>query len=340
MEPLKGAEELVRIRHVEPDTVVPDEAHPLLSKVRLAELDAGDVARAGELPGVPQQVLEQHPQQARVAHDRHALRRQIVDLAPGVGAVKLIDHDPRDGAELHFFPMELRAADAREMEKVLDERVHSPARVAHAIEMLDARGPELLPVLFVERVGESNDASHRGPQIVRHSRGESVELAVRGLERRHGFAELAGTAVDQHLQILPRGGKLSERVLESSLVQPGDERQKPPESVDAEARVGASGIRHECDESDAVQKRDEKGRPGIHESPSEENGEAHHHERRRLRLQSIRDPGLTRLDEEDREEAEVHQEHEEDPRLSDAVAPAEKTNQKERRESRAENHAQ
>ncbi len=254
--------------------------------------------------------------------------------------MKLIDHDPRDGAELHFFPMELRAADAREMEKVLDERVHSPARVAHAIEMLDTRGPELLPVLFVERVGESNDASHRGPQIVRHGRGEGVELAVRGLERRHGFAELASAAVDENLQILPRGGELSERVLESSLVEPGDERQKPPESVDAEARVAALGIRDQHGKADAVQKRDEKGRSRIHESPSEENGEAHHHERRRFRRQSLRHPGLARLHEEDREEAEVHQEHEEDPRLPDAVAPAQKTHQEERRERRAENHAQ
>src|SRR5262245_56745594 len=81
---LERGEQLVRIAHVEPRAVVAHEVRGLAVDDRPTELDARAVAVAGELPGVPEQVLQHRPQQARIAGCRQALGDDQLHLPLGL----------------------------------------------------------------------------------------------------------------------------------------------------------------------------------------------------------------------------------------------------------------
>ena len=66
MQPLKHAEQLVRISHVEAGTIVAHEERVRLA-VGHADFDAGALARAGVFPGVAEQILERDRHQSCVA---------------------------------------------------------------------------------------------------------------------------------------------------------------------------------------------------------------------------------------------------------------------------------
>src|SRR5216117_2490007 len=65
MQPLERAEELVGIRHVEARSVVADEKGPAPAILQGADFDAWPGRLRGELPGVPDEVIEGGPQQMR-----------------------------------------------------------------------------------------------------------------------------------------------------------------------------------------------------------------------------------------------------------------------------------
>src|SRR5206468_4495755 len=69
MQALESAEQFIDVRHVEPGTVVADEIGLSAAVLCLAEFDDGVRRFAGELPGVPNQVLECRADEASIATD-------------------------------------------------------------------------------------------------------------------------------------------------------------------------------------------------------------------------------------------------------------------------------
>src|SRR5207248_11524477 len=67
MQSLEHAEQLIRVLHVEAGAVVPDHEGPAAVRFDRGELDPRLRLFRGVLPAVPQQVIEGHAQQARVA---------------------------------------------------------------------------------------------------------------------------------------------------------------------------------------------------------------------------------------------------------------------------------
>src|SRR2546426_9687670 len=67
MQSLEYAEQLIRILHVEAGAVVPDHEGPAAVRFDRGELDPRLRLLRGVLPAVPEQIVEDHAQQARVA---------------------------------------------------------------------------------------------------------------------------------------------------------------------------------------------------------------------------------------------------------------------------------
>ena len=68
MQPLKYAEKLVDVSHVEPNTVVPHENLRLVSmSTYRANFDRGETACAGELDRIGKQIHKSHPQESPIS---------------------------------------------------------------------------------------------------------------------------------------------------------------------------------------------------------------------------------------------------------------------------------
>src|SRR6266704_3710241 len=81
VEPLERAEQLVGVRHVEPHPIVPHEVHRMAVLRRDPELDPRLLALRGELPRIPQQVLEDDLEEAGVALCRGMVGADELDAA-------------------------------------------------------------------------------------------------------------------------------------------------------------------------------------------------------------------------------------------------------------------
>src|SRR5207245_9292737 len=81
VEPLEGAEQLVRVDHVEPDPVVTDEQAGVTVDDLRTDLDPGDRLLAGELEGVADEVREEDPRESRIGRCGHAGGDAHLELA-------------------------------------------------------------------------------------------------------------------------------------------------------------------------------------------------------------------------------------------------------------------
>ena len=87
-----------------------------------------------------------------------------------------------DGADVDRLFVEGRAADAREVEHVVDQARHFASGGADAIEVATALIVEAIGVIFEEGFAEAVDAAKRRAKIVRDGVAESFELFVGLLE--------------------------------------------------------------------------------------------------------------------------------------------------------------
>src|SRR4051812_48621362 len=85
VQPLKGAEQLAGVSHVEARAVVPHVVYLRAVSLVAGELYPRNFALARELPGVAQQVEDGDPEEALVALCLHALRHD--DLGPALRRV-------------------------------------------------------------------------------------------------------------------------------------------------------------------------------------------------------------------------------------------------------------
>ena len=142
--------------------------------------------RAVEAERVGQQVLEQRAQQRFVTEDARQLpghdpRAGLLDrLAEGVFGAPASTSRERDRPALAAL-----AADAREREQVVDQRLHALGAVDGEVDVLVGALVELPAVARLERLAEARDLPQRLLEIVRGHIGELLEVGVRAgqLER-------------------------------------------------------------------------------------------------------------------------------------------------------------
>src|SRR5215212_6324032 len=132
VQPLEGAEQLVCVCLVEAGPVVPhvvDGGEKTWTRIPIgAELYARLILPGGELPRVAEQVLERHLEQAHVPPGHDLLPRHELDLPPWLRLFEFLDYPRGEAGQIHGFPAQGPASDAREVEQVVDERGHVPAR--------------------------------------------------------------------------------------------------------------------------------------------------------------------------------------------------------------------
>src|SRR5258706_1435833 len=190
VQPLEGAEELVRVRHLEAGAVVPHEEVGRVP-VGAAELDPRRAVLARELPGIPEQVLEDHAQEARVSGRPQSLRDHDLHVAAAAAHPELLGNRPSDPRQVDVLPLQLAPRHVCERQHVVDELTHPLRRGAHAAEVVERLRLEDVSVVLDERLREAVDALERRPQVVRHGVAERRELTVRGLELRGALRDTA-----------------------------------------------------------------------------------------------------------------------------------------------------
>src|SRR5437762_10641421 len=103
VEPPEWSEELAHVGHVEPGTIV---AHVVRGDAVLflaTELDPRRSPRAGKLPGVPKQVLQECLQELWIALRDKSVRNHDFDLAARLVRSKLLRHTLSQLRQVHGF---------------------------------------------------------------------------------------------------------------------------------------------------------------------------------------------------------------------------------------------
>jgi len=185
VQPPEGLEERVGVVHVEARAVVADEpaGRPLCPLCPLAaQLHHSVLTAGGELPGVPQQVLQQDPRQLRVRARRQPPREPQRD-APGRGRRRQrAAHLARERGQVEGLAAKLGAAQAREAQDGVDQPPHALRVGVDALEVVagggigdGVRAPEQL-------AGEPAQRPQRLAQVVGDGVGERVQLLVGQLQ--------------------------------------------------------------------------------------------------------------------------------------------------------------
>src|SRR5438552_9025777 len=216
---LERPEQLVRVRHLEPRPVVPDKIGPLARLLGETELDPGRGALAGELPRVPDQVLQGRAQERRIARHDGSSGDHALHLTSGIAGTQLPDDFVREEAEVDAPVPDLRARHAREIQESVDEVAHPDGRPDDPLERVLARLAETVGAILRQRPAEALDAAQRRAQIVRDGVGERLELLV-------GDPELGGALGDALLELVagaPQRALLLAYLLEH-LVEGRDQR--------------------------------------------------------------------------------------------------------------------
>ena len=159
MEALEGAEQLLGVRHVEARPVVAHEVDRAALARLGADLDAGVRLLARELPGVAEQVGEDHAQQAAVASCHDPAPHGDLHRPARLGGLQLLDHLERDGAEVDLGFFERRAREPRQREQVVDQLPHTLRGVANAVQVVAAAVVEAVAGVLQQRLAEAVDGA-------------------------------------------------------------------------------------------------------------------------------------------------------------------------------------
>ena len=120
MQALEGPEQLPGIRHVEAGPVVAHEVDRLPAGGDGAEFDARVLAPPGEFPGVAQQVVQHHGEQARIPEPGDALLDHHLRPASGLAGLEPGDGRPGQGADIDRRALELPLGHAGQVEQAID----------------------------------------------------------------------------------------------------------------------------------------------------------------------------------------------------------------------------
>src|SRR5437867_4808637 len=190
MEPLKGAEQLLRVIQVKPRAIVRDEiGQAAVILVSGSELYSGTRMPARILPRVADQVLQCDAEQPGIAVRLDPLLDHNFYQTLRLGLPVFGDHSLRQGAQIHRLSPHLAAGYARELEQVVYELRHALARHAHAGDILLSLIVQLSGIILEQRLRETVDSPQRGPQIVRDRVAEGFELFICHLELRGALTD-------------------------------------------------------------------------------------------------------------------------------------------------------
>src|SRR6266851_5163362 len=159
VKPLESAEKLVDISHVETGAIIADEVDLVPVLLRHPKLDSRLRLFPGELPRVAEQVVEHHPQQPRITFGREPLRDYAFDAALRLSIVKVRQDGFRHRAEVHLLMAHLAAADARQVQEIVDQLSHALGGRADAPEIVLGLSVQLTAVVLHQRRAEAIDAA-------------------------------------------------------------------------------------------------------------------------------------------------------------------------------------
>src|SRR5213594_2606893 len=187
---LEGAEELVRVAHVEPDAVVFHEEHGLAFVLFAAKADVRGLAFAREFPAIPEKVREGDAKQPLVARRGQRAVALELHLSLGLARAQVVDNGTRHLRQVHAARGHLVARETREQQHVVDEAAHAPGRGAHAVEVLPTVVAESRSLVLEQDLTEAVDAAQWRAQVMRDRVGERPELVVERAQL--GHVPLAG----------------------------------------------------------------------------------------------------------------------------------------------------
>ena len=158
VKPLESAEEFADIRHVETGAIIADEVDLLPILLRHAQLDPGLRLFLRELPRVAEQVLEYHLQQPRITLGRDPLRDYALDAALRLAVLEIRQDDFGHRAEIHLLVAHLAAADARQVQEIVNQLRHALGGRADALEIVLGLPVQLTAVVLSQGRAEAIDA--------------------------------------------------------------------------------------------------------------------------------------------------------------------------------------
>ncbi len=132
---LEHTEQLVRVGHVEAHSVVPHEVDRLAVPREAAGLDPGLCAAARELQGVGQQVEPDLLEEGRVGPAGGQLAEDDLDLPTLALALELLEALADEVGHGHRLRGHRLAAQAAEVEQVVDQPAHLPGVLADPLEV-------------------------------------------------------------------------------------------------------------------------------------------------------------------------------------------------------------
>src|SRR5690349_12017663 len=166
MQPLKDPEELVCIRHVEPDTVITYIERPLLHMVFLTEFDFRLLLFGCEFPGVAQQILQHDVYQMRVCLHHEIRGQRESNLPIWLGFLQPLHNFLDHFAQINEFGLHGCPGDARKIQEVIDQDRHALGSGTHALQIAACIGRQLFSAILQHHVTESINAAQRGAQIM------------------------------------------------------------------------------------------------------------------------------------------------------------------------------
>ena len=163
---LEGLEELVGVHHVEAGAVVLDAEHRAPAFAPGAEADARIRGARGELPGVAQQVVEQHVHQRRVGIDHEVAGDLDRHRALGLLGVQFPDHRLGQLRQIDRVAPQRLAGDGGEVDHGVDQDRHAFGGAADARELAALVDIEAVGGFLGEDAGEAVDGAQGCAQVV------------------------------------------------------------------------------------------------------------------------------------------------------------------------------
>lgn len=127
---LKGAEEFIRVRHVESCPVVPDKVGSLRRSLGEPELHLRPGALSRELPRISEEVFQDNSQERRIALGGDAFGDDAFNLSLRITLPELLYDFPGAGAQVHDFASQLGTREAGEVQESIDQLPHPNRRRA------------------------------------------------------------------------------------------------------------------------------------------------------------------------------------------------------------------
>ncbi len=181
VQPLKRAEEIGGIGHIKPRAIVADEEDRLAIILPCAKLDARGGLLTRELPGIGQQVMKRDFQQLTVSLGSGAFHDGKLHFSIRFAVAQVLRYGGRKGAQIHAFPVNLVARQARQPKQTFDQLTHPPRRRLHTTKIIAPLRVEFFQVILHERLAEAVNGAQRRPEIVRNRIGECFQFLVRRL---------------------------------------------------------------------------------------------------------------------------------------------------------------